>query len=185
MRAWILFLLSALWAGRFAIADEPAPTELPCVAGSAFGHDYGSKRIDGIVRAVGNGIVARSKPQFEPFTEIDITVTENSRRIWTVDGIASFADDEAARSFFDSFLARLEAAMPSADKVVEPEEERVTFYTGVTKQCTQSFGQEKCYHVDGEKIILGRLERLIKPHAIYLSCGDITMEGTLLKELVP
>ena len=73
--------------------------------------------------------------------------------------------------------------MAIVDKVIDPEAESVTLYTGTTKRCEESSGKEACYHVDGEKIVLGRLHPSIKPHAVYLSCGDIAMESVLLEEM--
>src|SRR5262245_53368625 len=90
MRARAGLFLCAPCADHRMMADEPAPAELPCAPGVAFGHEYGSTKIHGRIRVVMNSISVASKSEYLPFSEIDVGVSEKSRRVWSVLGTTIF-----------------------------------------------------------------------------------------------
>ena len=184
MQVRAIVLLCALCAASGMMADELAPAELPCAPGVAFGHEYGSTKINGMVRVVMNSISVASKPAYAPFDEIDVGVSEKSRRVWSVLGRTTFEDAQTARSFIDELVARFEAAMPIVDEVVDADDDSrtVTLYTGTEKECLEIGGENKCYHSDGEKIELAYYAQSIYPHTVTLACGDISMEKIILAE---
>jgi len=184
MQVRAIVLLCALCAASGMMADELAPAELPCAPGVAFGHQYGSTKINGMVSVVMNSIGVASKPEYSPFDEIDIGVSEKSRRVWSVLGRTTFEDAQTARSFIDELVARFEAAMPIVDEVVDADDDSrtVTLYTGTEEECVEFGGERKCYHSDGEKIEIAYYAQSIYPHTVTLACSDISMEKIILAE---
>jgi hypothetical protein len=164
------------------------PAELPCDATTAFGHAYGTTAIQSPIEMLTlNSVQVQPRPAFAPFEFIEISVSAQSRRVWSAGGAAYFEDAETARTFLANLVARFEAALTVADKVGDPAENAVTLYTGNALDCAPAGGAEECFHIDGLKIELAYrekavYERAIDPDTVELECGNIEMEGAVIAE---
>jgi len=166
----------------FTASADDFTGPLPCSTDTALGQELGATRVTGQIQDVRpNSVLLASSVVFPPFENIEVGVSRKSRRIWGAWGSASFNDPASAQAFLQALISRFESELPISQKWTG--KEGIALFTGRGKKSCLDSSDAYCFPTDGLMIELRLSDSLPEGPTLSLSCDDLVLRASHIKEV--